>query len=162
VGKKAGKQLGSRLGAAIKRLTDAKVPLDATLGQQQFTRIAGKRYPVHGGDGGIGAFNVVGWSAGRNSTIWPEFGKQPPLSDAGLTDEGYPINYGSSYVMAMTFTDDGPKARALLTYSQSAEPDSKWVADQTAMLGQTKLRPVLFEDAEIDADPNLEVEEVGQ
>ena len=60
----------------------------------------------------------------------------------------------------MSFTDDGPKGRALLTYSQSAEPDSPYAADQTALLGQTKLRPVLFEDAEIDADPNLVVEQV--
>ena len=156
----AGKKLGPALAQAIKRLAEVAIPLDATLGQWQFTKIAGKKYPVHGGLGPYGAFNVTGWSAGRDSTIWPVFEVGSAIGGSGLTAEGYPINYGSSFVMAMSFTDDGPKGRALLTYSQSAEPDSPYAADQTALLGQTKLRPVLFEDAEIDADPNLVVEQV--
>ena len=41
-----------------------------------------------------------------------------------LRTDGYPINSGSSFVMALEFTDDGPRAMALLTYSQSGDPDS--------------------------------------
>lgn len=159
--KNATKKLGTALAKAVSRLAEAKIPIDGTMGQWQFTRIGDKKYPVHGGFGGFGAFNVMGWQGGRNSTIWPDFEVTSKVGGTELTEEGYPINYGSSFVMALAFTDKGPKARALLTYSQSAEPDSKWSADQTALLGKAKLRAVLFEDAEIEADPNLVVEEVS-
>ena len=161
VASKAASKFAPALAQAIKRLGQAKIPLNGTLGQWQYTRIAGKKYPVHGGSGSYGAFNVMGWSSGRNSTMWPEFESAKSLGGGGLTTEGYPINYGSSFVMAMAFTDSGPRGRALLTYSQSAEPDSPYVADQTALLSQAKLRPMLFEDAEIDADPNLIKEAVS-
>jgi acyl-homoserine-lactone acylase len=55
----------------------------------------------------------------------------------------------------MQFTDDGPEARAFLTYSQSAEPDSPWFSDQTELFSQKQWRPILWNEADIAADPNL-------
>ncbi len=33
---------------------------------------------------------------------------------SGLTDDGYLVNYGTSFIMAMQFTDDGPEGYALV------------------------------------------------
>ena len=76
---------------------------------------------------------------------------------------GYPVNYGSSFVLAVSYEDGGPRADAILTYSQSANPQSPHAADQTARYAQPDggWRPVLFTRAAIDKDPALRVQEVA-
>jgi acyl-homoserine-lactone acylase len=69
-----------------------------------------------------------------------------------LTAEGYPIASGSSFIMALEYTSDGPRATAILTYSQSGDPDSEHFADQTALFSQKRWRPVLFTRQAIAAD----------
>ena len=59
--------------------------------------------------------------------------------------------------MALEYTDDGPKARAAMTYSQSEDPDSPHFKDQTELYSSDTLRDVLFNEADIAADPNLKI-----
>lgn len=160
--KSAWPKIAKAMGLAVIRLQKVGFALDATLGALQYSEKGGQRFKIHGGLGEFGAFNVMAYSPDRNTTRWPEFKPKSPVNaGTGLTADGYPINYGASFVMALAFTDAGPKARALLTYSQSAEPDSPWFADQTRLLEKRSLRPVLFRDADIDADAALKVEKVS-
>ncbi|MCO4761844.1 MAG: penicillin acylase family protein [Myxococcales bacterium] len=149
------------LARAVRRLNTLKIKLDTTLGAQQYTLKDGKRLPVPGAFHGEGAFNVIGWSAGRDSTTYPKMTRPKVVnSKSGLTSKGYAINYGTSFVMALQFTADGPKAKTLVTYSQSAEADSPWHSDQTKMFAARKWKPALFTEAAIAADPKLQVETV--
>ena len=147
------------LASAVQRMNDRKMPLDTALGEQQYTIKQGARLPVPGAYHEEGAFNVIGWSPGRDGTLNPSFSSAKTVNDkSGLTTKGYPINYGSSFVMALQFTDKGPQARTLVTYSQSAEPDSPWHQDQTKMFAARTWKTALFTDAAIAADPTLVTE----
>ena len=81
----------------------------------------------------------------------------PAEPDTGLATDGYYVNSGNSWVMAMEFGEAGPRARAVMVYSQSENPESPHFADQTALYAEEKMRPILFTEAEIAADPELEV-----
>jgi acyl-homoserine-lactone acylase len=48
-----------------------------------------------------------------------------------LIEAGYPVLHGSSFVMALEYTRDGPRALAFVTYSQSDDPSSPQFTDQT-------------------------------
>ena len=63
---------------------------------------------------------------------------------------------GTSYLQLVTYRDDGPHARALLAYSQSADPDSSHAADQTERFMRQERVTLPFEEAQIRADPQLE------
>ena len=143
------------LGKAVVGMQAAGVSLDATLAALQFTDKAGVRAPIHGGSNREGAFNVVEW-APRKTTVAADFPHGKTLHGAtGLTDKGYPIDYGSSFVMAMRFTESGPEGWALLTYSQSSDPASPWYADQTDRFAKKQWRRMWFDAADILADPEL-------
>jgi acyl-homoserine-lactone acylase len=144
------------LGLAVQNLGEAGLELDTPLGQAQFTTKGEQRLPIHGGTGAEGAFNITYYGAGSNGTLLPDL----PIGEfvnrgTGLTEDGYPINNGSSFIMVMRFTDDGPEGRAVTTYSQSADPASPHFADQTELYGTKQMRPILFTDADILADENL-------
>ncbi|MBV1858522.1 MAG: penicillin acylase family protein [Nannocystaceae bacterium] len=83
------------------------------------------------------------------------------INDAtALTTEGYVVNYGTSFIMALEFTDDGPHAQAFLTYGQSEDPQSPHHADQTQLFSEKSWRDILFTEEAIAADRNLEVQSV--
>jgi acyl-homoserine-lactone acylase len=69
-----------------------------------------------------------------------------------LTEKGYPVVHGSSFLMALEFTDKGPHAKAFLTYSESGDPASPHYTDQTELFAKKQWRPVLFEEPQIAAD----------
>ncbi|HMY75900.1 MAG TPA: penicillin acylase family protein [Blastocatellia bacterium] len=77
-----------------------------------------------------------------------------------MTKEGYLINYGTSFIMALEFTANGPRAQAFLTYSQSGDPTSPQFSDQTQLFSEKKWRRVLYTEAEIKGDPNLKTVKV--
>jgi acyl-homoserine-lactone acylase len=66
---------------------------------------------------------------------------------------GYtPIVTGNSYIQSVTWNEDGsPSARAILTYSQSPEPDSPYYADQTKIYSQSQWIDMPFTEEEIAA-----------
>ncbi|WP_437306246.1 acylase [Sorangium sp. So ce388] len=146
-------------------LTLAKAGLDPStpLGEAQFVRKGDDNIPIHGGSGREGVTNIVGFSPDfLNSTLLPRYEASELINGAtGLTPSGYPVNFGSSFIMVVEHTSDGPRAEALLTYSQSSDPESPYFADQTELFSQKTWRPVLFTQAAIEADPELVVKEVS-
>jgi len=142
------------LGAAIADLRGSDIALDAPLRGYQFERRSspwgpvpsgkGDPIPIHGGPGTLGVFNAinVGWVPGQ----------------------GYPnVDHGSSFVMVAQFVDPdtnggcGVDASAIVTYSQSENPNSDWFEDQTRMFSDKLWNGMHFCDHEIDADQNKTV-----
>jgi acyl-homoserine-lactone acylase len=63
---------------------------------------------------------------------------------------------GSSFIMAIKLTPHGPRARTILTYSQSANPTSPHHRDQTVLYSRKQWVTERFTEAEINADPHLQ------
>lgn len=136
-------------------------PATVTLRDVQFTDKGDKRIPIHGGTGLEGTTNFCRYNW-RTYTMYPRMEQGEVINSAtGLTDRGYPINYGTSFLMIVEFTPDGPAAEGLMTYSSSSDPASPHFADQTQMWSQKQLRPILFDEADIAADPNLETKTIS-
>lgn len=122
------------LGDAIAAVQASGFAFDAPLkdiqqsGVQKNTRI-----PVFGGTSPEGAFTIVS-------------------TDGGLSDKGYDVSYGNSYIQAVTWRADGtPKADAMLTYSISTDPANPHFDDYTKAYSQKEWLTLPFTPAEIEA-----------
>ena len=146
-----GPQAIDNLKRAVVVLESQKIALDVPLGELQYFDKHGRRMPVHGGDGFIdGLMNME--HASRNTTTLEPF-EEPKLVKGSrlLTEKGYPIAHGSSFIMVMEYTDKGPHAKAFLTYSESGDPASPHYTDQTELFAKKQWRPILFEEKQIAA-----------
>ena len=143
-----------KLAKAITVMEKAGFALDAPLGKVQYSNKNGARIPIHGGGAYEGIANVVSTSP-ASTTLEPNPMPERVPGSRFLSKEGYLINYGTSFIMALEFTDKGPRAQAFLTYSQSGDPASPQFYDQTQLFSEKKWRRVLFTEAEIKSDANL-------
>ncbi|MFT4822991.1 MAG: acyl-homoserine-lactone acylase [Halioglobus sp.] len=116
--------------SAHTRLTDAGVALDAPWGDVQFLERNNERVPIHGGAGTMGVFGAI---------------------SAGLQDGGYKNpRAGSSYIQTVTWDEsDCPIAEAILTHSQSVQPDSNNYGDQTWLYSDKRWAPFPFCEEDI-------------
>lgn len=150
------------LGHAVLVLQKAGKPLSVTLGELQYTMKDTQRISIPGGYHSEGAFQVIAGGTGSNDTLLPTLKLAGPVTKGSpLTTEGYPVAYGSSYVMVVELTPAGPKGQAILSYSQSTDPKSPNFADQTLLFGQRQFRPMLWSDADIQKDPAYALQAVG-
>ncbi len=103
----------SGLADAVQTLSNASIPLARTWGSVHFDTRDGETFPIHGGRGGSGVYNAI--------------------SSGGLIDGvGYtPIFAGSSYIQAVRWDKGWPVVEAIVTYSQSTDPDSPHFSDMT-------------------------------
>jgi acyl-homoserine-lactone acylase len=117
----------------VQYFQQSKIPLSISVGTaQQYAST-----PVPGCDD-EGCFNVILTSG--------------PLR----TDGTYPPIYGgSSYIMAVELTPNGPRTRTILTYSESANPASPHYRDQTLLFSRKQWVTERFTETEINADPQL-------
>ncbi len=120
---------------AVASLEEAGIALDTPWGDAQFAMRNGEKIGIPGGSGGQGMFSVI-----------------TSRFDAGKG--GYnPISHGNSYIQTVTWNDDGtPNAKAILTYSQSPEPDSEYYSDLTKLYSQSQWLDLPFTDEEIASD----------
>jgi len=126
------------LAYTVKYFADAGIPLTALWGTVQFEQRNGKRIPIPGGSGTSGVYNAI-----TTSSV---------LQNGGLT----PIVAGSSYIQSVTFGIAGPEARAIVTYSQSADPESPHFADMTELFSRERWVVLPFRPASIKSDPDYE------
>lgn len=150
---------------AVIALEDAGVEIDAPLGKFQFAERGGQRIGVHGGQERDGAANILGPLG-----LFPSSSLEPlaPVADpidgrsdvTGLRQGGYAVTYGTAFVMVAEMTPDGPRARGLMAYGQYGDSSSPKAAEQVVAYAEKRLRPLLFDEADILADPNLEVRQV--
>ncbi|MCL1092853.1 acylase [Shewanella kaireitica] len=120
---------------------------------------SGTQLPWPGTHNAEGGFNVFSTRLSGDDTLVPQHsyaavmdavtGK--PLA-SGLSEQGYGIRYGSSWMMAVSFTDQGPVAKGILTYSQSSNIMSPQFNDQSTLYSTSKqFRPLLFTETDIAA-----------
>lgn len=113
------------------------IPLDIPLGAAQ----RDASVPLPGCPDREGCFNVIESPSPRLSTA----GRYPgPLT-------------GSSFIMAVELTRSGPVTRTILTYSESANPDSPHHADQTVLFSRKQWVTERFTRAQIHADRTLRI-----
>jgi acyl-homoserine-lactone acylase len=121
------------LDKAVTQLGELRIPLDAALGDVQRETRGEERIPIHGGSGTEGVFNVITVGA-----VEPEL---------GWTD----IRHGSSWIMTVEFTPEGPKSQGILSYSQSTNPASPFHSDQTRAYSQKQWDDLLFSEEAVEA-----------
>lgn len=150
-----------QLATAQQRIVDAGLDPAATLGSVQFVErsnptgtASGVKLPWAGAHNIEGGFNVFRSNMGNDGTLLPRH-RYPLLPGSDLSAEagGYHITYGSSWMFAMEFTDEGPQAEGLLTYSQSGNVLSDHTLDQTMLYSaEPQLRPLHFTNEDIEAN----------
>ncbi len=137
----------AKLAEATAMLAAAGFELDIALGELQRGHRADQIFPVHGGNRHEGIANLqVTTSRGDNPTETPIFtGSNDYVGDSkSLSDSGYNVVHGSSFIMTLSYTDEGPEAEAILSYSQSGDPESPYFSDQTALYRDKTWRKILF------------------
>jgi acyl-homoserine-lactone acylase len=140
------------LAQAVKLLRGRNIALDAPLGDLQYANKPGRRIPIHGGNGAYEGILNFEQSAANSTTLEPLTIPQRVEGSRFLTEQGYPVSIGTSFVMVLEYTDEGPRARALLTYGESGDPQSEHFFDQTLRFSNKQWRPILFREDEIAAD----------
>lgn len=115
----------------MKKVRDAGFALNSPLGSVQWPLITEQPIAIHGGEEMEGVLNNVG----------SQFA-------AGVVNNGWRIDCGSSYIQSVTFDDRGPVAQAILTYGQSTDPASRHATDQLRLysLKQWPVLPFHAED----------------
>ncbi|MEU9824100.1 acylase [Micromonospora chersina] len=129
------------LANAVRKLNG--IPLDARLGDIQTEPRGAERIPIHGGRAEAGVFNMI------IGVLQPGVGYSK-------------VQHGSSFVMAVELGRNGPSGRQILTYSQSANPNSPWYADQTRLYSGKGWDTIKFTERQLKADPNLVTYRVGE
>ena len=146
--------------AAVRALETAGIAIDAPLGDVQWAQRGEHRVPVHGGGEGEGLCNILAPVGALVSTSFePGPARLEPIPGrterTGLAVGGYRCTYGTSFLMAVELTDDGPVGQGLLAYGQSGDATSPHHVDGTEAYAAKAVRPLLFADTDIEADPNL-------
>ncbi len=122
------------LASTVQHLASVNIPLTAPLGAIQYHMKNEEMLSIPGGGTIDGVFNI-------NTS-----------SSAKVPSYGYPVYHGASWLMALEFTESGPKADAFLTYGQSHDPESEHFVDQTRLFSKGEWRPVVFTEQDIKAD----------
>jgi len=153
---------------AISKLEQAGIALDAALGQVQFVErslpdgsASGNKLAWGGAHNIEGGFNVFTSRTGNDGTLLPRHVYAPQDADSILSSDGggYHIGYGSSWMSVVNFTDEGPVARGLLSYSQSHAHGDEHNLDQTQLYSeQPQLRPLRFTEQDIEANKIAEMD----
>jgi len=86
---------------------------------------------ISGGPGELGIYNVI---------------------ESELQNGHLEVQRGSSYIQLVSFTDEGPRAVGLLTYSQSSDPLSEHYADQTELFSRQIWPALPFAESQIEAE----------
>lgn len=149
--------------AALEVLDRAGVAPDARLGEVQWARCGDERIGVPGGGEVEGVANVLaplGALASHSLVPTPD---APELlaargSPTGLGKGGYQVTYGTSFLMAVEFTPEGPEGVGLLAYGQCEDTSTPGAARAARALAEGRLRPLLFTEEQIAGDPELVVQ----
>jgi acyl-homoserine-lactone acylase len=131
------------LARAVQILEKAAQPVDAPLGALQFADRNGQRVGVHGGSSYDGTTNIVGFTNAAGTTTEKIPSRSAPLAPrSALTRDGYPVNFGSSFVMAVDLGGDTPTARVLLAYGNTQDRADPAFVDATRSFSEKRWRTV--------------------
>jgi acyl-homoserine-lactone acylase len=150
-------ELCQGLARATLLLQSLGIALNAPLSQLQYTVKNGVKIPVPGSNENVGIANAVYYQfpgqAASSTSLEPGMDLGTPVNDkTDMTTKGYPVNYGTSFLLTMGYTTSGPSAKALLTFGESANPASPNFSDQTRLFSNKQLRDAWYTDAQISGD----------
>lgn len=158
------------LADGLEALDSVNIAYDSPLGDVQYYQptggvppggtptTLGNPFPWHGGDGSIdGAFNAIGvvTSLVAEDTVFPRIAPETISNTAGLSDqsgEGWQMARGTSWHFGLEFTEQGPVAYGLTSYSQSSDSDSTHFNDQSLRYSEEDYRQFWFDEADIEAN----------
>ncbi|GGC75766.1 penicillin acylase family protein [Marinobacter halophilus] len=162
------------LADGVSALQSQGISPTATLGDLQFYRPSGgvvpgtggtpifqtDPIPWHGGDELVdGAFNAIGVAPDlfAEDTRFPRLAPDTIPNTAGLSDgsdgvEGWLVARGTSWHFGLEFTDNGPEAYGLLSYSQSTDARSPFFSDQSEQYSRKAYRELVFTEEDIEAN----------
>lgn len=135
--------LAASLTRKVREFGAAGIAANAKLSDFQVSRRGGTTLPIHGGPGELGIFNTI------------------DVADAPR-DGRYEVSGGTTYVQVVELGGGGPRAQALLAYSQSSDPASPHHLDQTRRFVERQWVTLPFTAAEIAADPALRRQEIKE
>lgn len=144
-----------KLAEAAALMVEVGVPLDTPLGEHQRGYRMNEIFPIHGGNRREGVANLqVSATRYSNPTETPIYtGSDTFVADSeSLSETGYNVVHGSSFIMTLAYTDEGPEAQAILSYSQSGNPSSDYFSDQTALYRDKIWRDILFSPQDVSRD----------
>lgn len=148
-------QILVNLGQAVQVLNKVGLALDAALGDVQFAMRGDTRVPIHGGTGIDGTTNIVMYNT-PGSILDPALlneRRERLVAGSALSrlddQSGYPVNYGTSFLLALAYTDSGPKAKAFLTYSDTQDRSAKDYLDATERFSRKEWRDVAFDEKDV-------------
>ena len=118
---------------------DPAAPLGEVMGEMR----GDQRIAIHGGPPGTGVFNMIVPTDSVPGVGWTS------------------VQHGSSWIMTVEFTGDGPRSEGVLTYSQSTDPTSAHFGDQTELFSNKGWDNLYFELDEARAAA-VEVIEIGE
>ncbi len=119
--------------------------------------------PWHGGNGDVdGAFNDIqamdaAEGAVAEDTRFPIIASTTIDNTAGLSDgsngvDGWMVLRGTTWHFGLEFTDNGPEAYGLMSYSQSTDPMSPYFVDQSIQYSNKEPRKLFFTEEDIAAN----------
>ena len=144
-----------KLAEAVALMAEAGITLDTPLGEHQWGYRMKETFPIHGGNRREGIANLqVSATRYSNPIETPIYtGSDTFVADSeSLSETGYNVVHGSSFIMTLAYTDEGPEAQAILSYSQSGNPDSDYFSDQTQLYRDKIWRDILFSPQDIARD----------
>ncbi|TDG12044.1 hypothetical protein E2F43_16945 [Seongchinamella unica] len=125
-------RISTALATAVAALDAAGVPLAAPWGEVQVLPRNGVDVPIHGGSGSMGVFGAI---------------------SAGLDQGGYRnIRAGNSYIQTVTWDEsECPLAEAIITTSQSINPESPNHGDQSELYSRKAWVDMPYCESDIEA-----------
>ena len=135
---------------AITTVANSPFGFDTPMGEIQRSGIHldGPRIPIFGGESFTGSFTIAN---ARSITPSESF----PGVQGGLSDEGYNVTYGNSYIQAVTWdpVTGEPRAEAFVTYSQSTDPASPYYRDLTEAYGRKEWVRLRYREEDVRNSP---------
>ena len=142
----------SALASAVLVIQQAGLELNSPLSAFQYLVKGDQSQVIAGGYGDLtGSFSTVNASTVQARNYY---------SDTGLSDTGYNIDTGDSFIFVAEFNTQGVTAKSVLLYSQSNNPESPHYFDQAALINPSNYKTVKFTQQSITDDPNYQMETI--
>lgn len=146
------------LARAVQALGVAGYEVSVPLGDAQFAFRDGQRIALHGGTAVDGTTNIVDF-AQFTTTLDPAVADQKHellTADSMLArldgQTGYPVDFGTSFLLAVHFGDGGPTAKAFLTYGNTGDRSADVYTAVTERFSRKDWREVAFTKKAIERD----------
>ena len=140
---------------ATLRLQEANVPLDAALSDIQYQKKDGEKISIMGSAEWEGTLSIAVYSGGNVTLIPKEERAERINGTTDLTLDGYQVNYGNSWVAAISMDGETPTCEAIMSYGQSSDPESPHCTDQALLYKDSTFRSCIFEEEDISSNEDL-------